>query len=45
MDELILGMSRVAWRQRARVHRWGGGGGGGGGVSEYRSTDNIFVLG
>lgn len=27
-DELILGMSRGAWRQRARVHWWSGGGGG-----------------
>lgn len=27
-DELILGMSRRAWRQRARVHCWGGGVGG-----------------
>lgn len=26
-DELILGMSRGAWRQRARVHWWSGGGG------------------
>lgn len=28
-DELILGMSRGAWRQRSRVHWWSGGGGGG----------------
>lgn len=44
-DELILGMSRGAWRQRARVHWWSGGGGGGGcsgkWVSECSSLGTI----
>lgn len=42
-DELILGMSRGAWRQRSRVHWWSGGRGGGSfgkWVSECRSTIN-----